>query len=252
MRPAALTIAGSDSSGGAGIQRDLRTFASFGIEGRSAVTAVTAQGARGVAASSRVPPEVVRAQIECALEDGRVGAAKTGMLADREVVLEVAAAWEALGRGRPLVVDPVIRATSGATLLTPDGVEALRERLLPLATVVTPNLEEARVLSGRPDEHRADALADEIARVAGGRASVVITGLPGGRPDEVLDLLRLPSGRRIDLVHARIDTAQDRGTGCQLSAAAAALLSLDPARPLDEVLDLAGRSVAARLSRGDP
>src|ERR1051326_2470384 len=147
--PVALTIAGSYPSGGAGIQADLATFGAFGVHGASVVTALTAQNTRGVHGVTPVAPEFVRAQLDAVLDDLTVAAAKTGMLYGAENVRVVA---ERLG-ARPLphlVVDPVMVSTSGDVLLDPAGMASLRDRLLPLATLVTPNLQEAEVLTGRP------------------------------------------------------------------------------------------------------
>src|SRR5437773_1398010 len=147
MLAKALTIAGSDSGGGAGIQADLKTFAALGVYGMTAVVALTAQNTRQVTAIHEAPPEIVTAQIEAVVSDIGVDAAKTGMLASRRLVEAVA---EALERFRipNLVVDPVMVSKSGASLLEPDAVELVRRRLLPLARVVTPNLPEAETLAG--------------------------------------------------------------------------------------------------------
>src|SRR6476661_5602557 len=143
--PVALTIAGSDSSGGAGIQADLKTFTALGVYGASVVTALTAQNTTGVRGVLAVPPEFILAQIEAVASDLNITAVKTGMLGDRATVLAVAEAVQRL-RLRPLIVDPVMVATSGAALLAPDAVTALRETLIPLADLLTPNLPEAAAL----------------------------------------------------------------------------------------------------------
>ncbi|MCC6313469.1 MAG: bifunctional hydroxymethylpyrimidine kinase/phosphomethylpyrimidine kinase, partial [Thermomicrobiales bacterium] len=148
--PKAMTVAGSDSGGGAGIQADLKTFAALGVYGTSAVTAVTAQNTRGVFAIAEVPEEVVAAQIDAIMEDIGADAIKTGMLSGVSIVEVVADRLEAWGR--PLVVDPVMIAKSGDHLLHPAAVAAVKRLLLPLATVVTPNAPEAAVLSGLPVE----------------------------------------------------------------------------------------------------
>ena len=148
----ALTIAGSDSGGGAGIQADLKAFASCGVHGTSAVTAITAQNTMAVRAVHAVPAEMVLAQVRAVAEDIRIDAVKVGMLGTREVALAVATALRELPRGTPIVVDPVMVAESGARLLDREGEEALIGEILPLATVVTPNVLEARALLGEaPD-----------------------------------------------------------------------------------------------------
>lgn len=147
--PLALTVAGSDSGGGAGIQADLKTFTAFGVFGTSAITAVTAQNTQGVTRVKALEPSLVTAQIDAVLEDIGAGAAKTGMLANAKVVHAVAKALEARGMTR-LVVDPVMLAASGHRLLDPGAAQALKERLLPLALVVTPNVPEAVALTGKP------------------------------------------------------------------------------------------------------
>ena len=155
--PVALTIAGSDSGGGAGIQADLKTFAVLGVHGTSAITAITAQNTLGVTDILEIPPALVSAQIEAVMQDIGTRAAKTGMLANAEIIEVVVSAIQRYGITN-LVVDPVMVAKGGARLLRDDAVDALRRRLLPLAAVVTPNLPEAEVLLGRPirtlDERR--------------------------------------------------------------------------------------------------
>jgi hydroxymethylpyrimidine/phosphomethylpyrimidine kinase len=173
--PVALTIAGSDSSGGAGIQADLLTFAAFGVHGASAVTALTAQNTTGVRGVLAVEPAFVAQQIDAVLDDLDVHAAKTGMLLRAEVVEAVA---ERLG-ARPvphLVVDPVMVATSGAMLLEEAAITALRERLVPLAALVTPNLREAEVLTGRPVTTPAEMRAAAHALVAMGARAALVKG----------------------------------------------------------------------------
>src|SRR3954464_13757187 len=168
--PRALTIASSDSGGGAGIQADLKAFAAAGCHGMSAVVALTAQNTTGVTAVHEAPPEFVRAQLDAVFSDIGVDAAKTGMLFSR-VLIETVAEFLA-GNPVPLVVDPVMVASSGARLLRGDAVETLASRLFPLATVVTPNLSEAEALAGAPGPRR--ELAERIH--ARGAAAVVVTG----------------------------------------------------------------------------
>jgi len=175
MLAKALTIAGSDSGGGAGIQADLKTFAALGVYGMSAITAITAQNTCGVSAVQGIDPEVVAAQIRAVVTDIGVGAAKTGMLFSAEIIQAVATTVRALDL-RLLVVDPVMVATSGDRLLQREAEESLRQNILPLATVVTPNLAETEVLVGRKvaslEEMR--AAAEQI--VAGGARAVVVKG----------------------------------------------------------------------------
>ena len=220
----ALTIAGSDSSGGAGIQADLKTFAALGVYGTSAITAVTAQSTVGVTASLALPADLVTAQIEAVAGDIDVHATKTGMLADAAIVEAVAAAIRELDL--PLVVvDPVMASTRGDGLLDADGLQMLCAELLPLARVVTPNIPEAEALSGlRIDSH--DAVREAARRIHGkGAAAVIITG--GHRPgeDDVTDLLF--DGRGFSTFRTpRVDTPNTHGTGCTFAAAVAAHLAL--------------------------
>jgi hydroxymethylpyrimidine/phosphomethylpyrimidine kinase len=218
----ALTIAGSDSGGGAGIQADLRTFAAHGLHGTSAITAVTAQNTVAVVDYVALDPRMVVAQIDAVASDIPLAAVKTGMLANRAIVEAVA---EALARLRlpHLVVDPVMVAKSGDRLLDPAAEAAYRERLLPLADVVTPNLAEAEALLGRPVrslEAMAEAARDLHAQ--GPRAVVVKGGHLEGDPVDVFF-----DGRRMERLPApRIATRNTHGTGCTLSAAIAARLAL--------------------------
>jgi len=221
-RPRALTIAGSDSGGGAGIQADLKTFAAFGVYGSSAVTAVTAQNTLEVRAIHEVPPDVVAAQIDAVLEDIGADAAKTGMLSSAAIIEVVADRLRAHALAW-LVVDPVMVAKSGDALLRPDAVQALRELLLPMAAVVTPNAPEASVLSGL--EVRDAETAREAARRihALGPAIVIVKGghLDGDLSDDLLF-----DGRSFEVLSGRrIDTPHTHGTGCTFSAAITACLA---------------------------
>ena len=219
--PVALTIAGSDSGGGAGIQADLKTFAALGVHGTSALTAITAQNTLGVADIMELPPALVAAQIEAVMLDIGAQAAKTGMLSSAEII-EVVEKAVARFEIRNLVVDPVMVAKGGALLLRDDAVDALR-RLLPLAAVVTPNLPEAEVLLARPirtlDERR-QAARDLVA--LGARAAVV----KGGHTDEEQAIDHYFDGRElVELQSPRIATANTHGSGCVFSAAIAAELA---------------------------
>jgi hydroxymethylpyrimidine/phosphomethylpyrimidine kinase len=220
--PVALTIAGSDSGGGAGIQADLKTFAVLGVHGVSALTAITAQNTLGVTEILEVPPGMVSAQIEAIMADIGAAAAKTGMLSSAAII-EVVCAAVALHNIRNLVVDPVMVAKGGARLLRDDAVDAMRTWLLPMAAVVTPNLPEAEVLLGRPvrtlDERR-QAARDLVA--LGARAAVV----KGGHADGQLAIDHYFDGDQlVELESPRIETANTHGSGCVFSAAIAAALA---------------------------
>lgn len=219
--PKVMTIAGSDSGAGAGIQADLKTFAAIGCYGTSVLTTVTAQNTRGVYAIAEVPEEVVIAQIDVVMEDIGAAAAKTGMLSSAAIIGNVTDRLEAWGIRR-LVVDPVMVAKSGDHLLQPNAVEALKRELLPLAHIVTPNIPEAGVLSGMPitnDQH-----AREAARAihALGPDYVVIKG--GHRGGSPVDLV-FDGTNMTEIPGRRIDTANTHGTGCTFSAAIAAYLA---------------------------
>ena len=250
-RPIALTIAGSDSGGGAGIQADIKTFHAFGVFATSAVTAITAQNTLGVSSVHPVPLETVQAQIEAVASDLPPAAVKSGMLATRALVETVADAIESLGPW-PYVLDPVMVATSGDRLLEAGAVGALAERLLPLASLVTPNLEEARILTGLPIED--DAGQRRAARwlVEMGAGAALVKG--GHRTGaEVVDILF--DGRR-ELVwrRARIATTSTHGTGCTLSAAVTAGLACIAPLPVavDGALRFVERAIrtAPGLGRG--
>ncbi len=226
--PKAMTIAGSDSGGGAGIQDDLKTFAALGVYGSSALTAVTAQNTRGVVAIAEVPEEVVAAQIDAVLEDIGADAAKTGMLSSGAIVGVVANRLEAWGIAK-LVVDPVMVAKSGDHLLQPSAVSALRRALLPLALVVTPNIPEASVLAGR--EIATDDDVREAARAisALGPRYVVVKG--GHRPGAPVDVV-YDGTAFTDLPGERVETRNTHGTGDTFASAIAAFLAHGQA-PLD-------------------
>jgi hydroxymethylpyrimidine/phosphomethylpyrimidine kinase len=223
--PVALTIAGSDSSGGAGIQADLKTFTVLGVDGASVLTALTAQNTRGVAAILAVPPEFVTQQIDAVATDLRIVAVKTGMLNDRATVLAVVEGVRRHGL-HPLVVDPVMVATSGDMLLQPDAVDAVRRELLPLADIITPNLAEAARLLGQP-------VAPDVAGMEAQARALLALGpkavlLKGGHREgsEAVDILLVRDSDPVRLVLPRVDTRNTHGTGCTLSAAIAAGLAL--------------------------
>jgi hydroxymethylpyrimidine/phosphomethylpyrimidine kinase len=219
----ALTIAGSDSSGGAGIQADLKTFSALGVYGASVIVALTAQNTRGVQAVEPVRPEFVAAQLDSVLSDLDVGASKTGMLANAAIVETVARAMRALP-SRPLIVDPVMVATSGDVLLKSEAVGAIKGALAPLATLITPNLAEAAVLlGGRVAETEAEMRTQAVALLGLGCRAVLVKG-GHGSGGEALDVLADGSGVET-FASPRINTLHTHGTGCTLSAAVAALMA---------------------------
>lgn len=220
--PSALTIAGSDSWGGAGIQADLRAFAAFGVWGTVAVTAVTAQNHHGVQSAALMPPEMVLAQVEAVAASVKVGAVKTGMLGDAPVVDAVAKAVDAYPLG-PLVVDPVQAASQGGRLLDADAVPVLVSQLLPRAALVTPNLPEAESLLGAEISGRRQ-MPDAAAALAElGPAAVLLKGghLEGAESPDLL----YEGGRMTWLEGPRLAARHTHGTGCTLSAAITAELS---------------------------
>ncbi len=259
--PVVLTLAGTDSGGGAGVGADLATYAALGVHGTCVVTAVTAQDTTGVHAIHPVPIEMVSAQLDAVLTDLTPAVVKTGMLGTAGVAELVARRCA----GLPLVVDPVLRATTGAALAGPELVEAYRSSLLPVATVVTPNAAEARALLGVPDgtgmtdADLAVALADLLAGPA-----VVLTGGPvrdsppahDSTPSGCTDWLARPGRRPVALEHATVATTNDHGTGCTHASALAAFLSRGDelataaARAAAYVTDQLAASQAWQLGRG--
>jgi hydroxymethylpyrimidine/phosphomethylpyrimidine kinase len=221
--PVALTIAGSDSSGGAGIQADLKTFAALGVYGASVLTALTAQNTNGVTGIHLVPPEFVTAQIDAVFGDLDVGAVKIGMVTQLPTIEEIAAALKRWSP-RHVVLDPVMVATSGDRLLSADAVEALRKTLVPRATILTPNLPEAAALLDEPVAASESAIGDQGRRlVAMGCPAVLIKGGHGEGPESI-DYLVDRDGVTA-LPGPRIATANTHGTGCSLSSAIAAELA---------------------------
>lgn len=222
--PRVLSIAGSDSGGGAGIQADLKTFAALGCFGMTAITALTAQNTCGVRAIHPVPPEMLRAQIDAVLEDIGADAVKVGMLHSPEIVRTVAQAIDRHQLTR-VVFDPVMVATSGAKLIDDPAIAVLVAELFPRAALITPNLDEAALLVGRPltsPQEMAQAAAELMAR--GARAVLLKGGHLAG--DTVIDVLFQQTGEPLWLQAPRIDTANTHGTGCTLSSAIAAHLAL--------------------------
>jgi hydroxymethylpyrimidine/phosphomethylpyrimidine kinase len=229
-RPVALTIAGSDSGGGAGVQADLRTFQSVGVHGATAITALTAQNSAGVRAVEDASPGIVAAQIDAVAEDLGVDAVKTGMLANAAVVRAVAEGVRRWEIEPVLVVDPVIAASSGDRLLDDQGLRALVAELLPLAAIVTPNLPEAGAILGRavPDDDEAVRSAAREIRALGPRCVIVKGGHRSGRARDIFF-----DGERWETLDAeRIETPNTHGTGCTFSAAIAARIALG-----DDALD---------------
>ena len=241
-----LSIAGSDSGGGAGIQADLKTFSALGCYGMTAITAITAQNTQGVRAIHGVPVDMLRAQIDAVLEDIGADAVKVGMLHDPDVVRVVVKAI-ARHRLQQVVLDPVMVATSGDRLMAEETIQVLVQELFPLTSVITPNLDEAALLLGRPIDG-ADAL-DEAATalLALGAPAVLLKGghLPG---DTVIDVLALPNGSRLRLQSPRIATHNGHGTGCTLSSAIAAHLALG--LPLPQAVEQARAYILGAIAAG--
>ena len=246
--PVALTIAGSDSGGGAGIQADLRTFAFLGVHGTSAITAITAQNTRDVTGILELPVELITQQIDAVVDDIGVQAAKTGMLASAEIIAAVADAIERHGI-RNLVVDPVMVAKGGARLLRADAVAALRQRLLPLAAVVTPNLPEAAVLLGRPVESLEDRRRAARDLVAMGARAAVVKG--GHTEGDAVDVF-FAGAEIAELRAPRVDTQNTHGSGCVFSAAIAAGLArgLETANAVREAKVFVTRAILSSLEIG--
>jgi hydroxymethylpyrimidine/phosphomethylpyrimidine kinase len=247
--PIALTIAGSDSGGGAGIQADLKTFEAHGVFGTSVVTAITAQNTRGVAAVHAVPADTVRAQIDAVVADLRPAAVKTGMLASRALIEIVVAGIEDHDLA-PVVVDPVMVATSGDRLLDRDAESTLADLLVPCATVVTPNLPEAEILAGVPVRSVDDMEAAAAAIAAGGATAVLVKG--GHLDGETLVDLLWHDGRVRRWEREKIRTRHTHGTGCTLSSAIAARLALgdDLEAAVDGALGYVHRAIAAAPGLG--
>lgn len=228
MTAIALTIAGSDSGGGAGIQADLKAFSALGVYGASVLTAVTAQNTRGVTAVEQVSPATVGAQMDAVLDDLKVGAIKLGMLFSSEIIAEVARRLD----GRiPVVLDPVMIAKSGDALLQDAAVEALISQLVPRAALLTPNLPEAaRLLDAQPARDADEMEAQGRALCARGAGAVLMKGGHGGGPI-CTDVLVLPGAPPVLLEAPRIETRNTHGTGCTLSAAIAAGLAKGQSLP---------------------
>jgi hydroxymethylpyrimidine/phosphomethylpyrimidine kinase len=231
----ALTIAGSDSGGGAGVQADLKAFARCGVHGTCAITAITAQNTVAVTAIHPVPPEIVLAQVRTVLADIQIDAVKVGMLPTEPVTLAVARALDELPAGIPVVVDPVMVAESGARLLDADAQRALVEEILPRATVLTPNLPEARVLAGQPPEIAGEEEeAEQLARLvlALGPRAVILTGGHRARAADLFldsrdgDPDGYRAGSVVEIDGVRHPDGAAHGSGCTHSSVLAAQLAL--------------------------
>jgi hydroxymethylpyrimidine/phosphomethylpyrimidine kinase len=240
-----LTIAGSDSGGGAGIQADLKTFTVFGVFGMTAITALTVQNTRGVTDVYTVPASFVRKQIDAVVSDIGVDAVKTGMLVNAEIIAAVADAVRT-HRVTPLVVDPVLAAQSGAALLAGEALDALRRELIPLASLVTPNIHEAEALTGVAIGSVADMRRAAHALIEqGARASLVKGGHLGGA--ESVDVL--DDGKtQLEFASPRLPTPHTHGTGCQLSAAITAHLARG--LPLPAAVERAKRFITLAIQHG--
>jgi hydroxymethylpyrimidine/phosphomethylpyrimidine kinase len=247
MKPwCVLTIAGSDSGAGAGIQADARTVHALGGFALTAVTAVTAQNTRGIRTWRAVPPALIAAQIEAVLDDFPAGAIKTGLLPGRAVIRAVAAVLKKHPK-IPVVVDPVLGSTSGTVFSSPASVRALRELLLPRAALVTPNWPEAETLSGRPVRDRAGAECAARAILDAGCRAVLVKG--GHAPGPVCADLLLQSGKApLWFEGIRIETTNTHGTGCVLSSAIAA--GLARGMRLEEAVREARGFLRRALARG--
>ncbi|MEJ7812041.1 MAG: bifunctional hydroxymethylpyrimidine kinase/phosphomethylpyrimidine kinase [Gemmatimonadaceae bacterium] len=245
----ALTIAGSDSGGGAGIQADLKTFSRFGVFGTSVVAAITAQNTLGVTQWSAVAAEMIRAQLDAVATDLRPAATKSGMLADAEVVATVARGLRDHALA-PYVLDPVMVATSGDVLLEAGAISAIRDKLVPLADLVTPNLDEARILVGEPVTDVASMLAAARRLVTlGAKAALVKGGHLTGT--EMIDVL-YDGASEHTFRHPRIETRHTHGTGCTLSSAIAAHLALGHSLvdSVERSLDYVHRAIATAPGLG--
>lgn len=248
MTPIALTIAGSDSSGGAGIQADLKTFSALGVYGASAIVALTAQNTLGVTAIHDAPPEFIAAEIDAVMDDLDVRAVKIGMVSRVETIEAIA---DALIRHKVerIVLDPVMVASSGARLLAPDAIAAVRDRLVPLALVVTPNLPEAAELLGAEIARDEVDMAEQARalRRLGARAALVKGG--HGEGAEAADVLVGEDGAASRFAAPRIATRNTHGTGCTLSSAIAAELA--KGRGLVDAVSTAKAYVAAAIAAAD-
>ena len=245
MTAIALTIAGSDSGGGAGIQADLKTFSALGVYGASVISAITAQNTRGVTAVEDISAGMISAQMDAVFSDINIGAVKIGMVSRIKTIETIADGLHSIAK--PIVLDPVMVATSGDRLLQEDAIETLRNRLLPLAWLATPNLPEAALLSGQPmAENNKDMVRQAEAILKTGVGAVLIKGGHGTGSDSV-DLL--VDGNSVqEFSMPRIETHNDHGTGCTLAAAITAHLALG--QPLAEAVGLSKEFLHGALVAG--
>lgn len=248
MTAIALTVAGSDSSGGAGIQADLKTFSALGVYGASALVALTAQNTRGVTAIHDSPPDFIEAQIHAVMSDLAVSAVKIGMVSRPQSIVAIA---EALARNgaRNIVTDPVMIASSGARLLGEDAIETLRDRLIPISLLLTPNLPEAAELLGTAVARDEDQMAEQgRALQALGASAVLVKGGHSDGPESV-DVLLGPDGEVVRFASRRHVTKNTHGTGCTLSSAVAA--GLAKGLPLMQAVAEAKAYVASAIEAAD-
>jgi len=249
--PQCLTIAGSDSGGGAGIQADLKAFQANGVFGMSVLTSITAQNTRLVSRAFDLPPDLITAQLQAVFDDFEVAAAKTGMLSSREIVSTVCSFWRSRPSAPPLVVDPVMISKSGYSLLARDAVERLREELLPLAALVTPNRYEAELLADRKIRSREDVREAGRRILDLGPAAVLIKGghldLAGWDPSLAVDTLVLREGIT-EYASSRWETSSTHGTGCTYSAAICARMGRG--EPLAQAVAGAKAYVSEAIRRG--
>ncbi len=249
MTAIALTIAGSDSSGGAGIQADLKTFAALGVYGASAITALTAQNTRGVTGIHDVPPAFIAEQIDAVFDDLDVGAVKIGMLSQPATIAVVAQSLRR-HKAKNIVLDPVMVATSGAKLISDNAIDALRRELIPLALVVTPNLPEAAVLTGASIARNEDEMTIQARQLlTHGANNVLIKGGHAAGAESVDLLIGTRLGTDVRLAAPRVATQSTHGSGCTLSSAIAAGL----AKGLDLVaaVHAAKAYVTAAIAKAD-
>jgi len=249
--PRILSIAGSDSSGGAGVQADIKTITMLGGYAMTAITAITAQNSVGLQGVAAIAPDMVAQQIASCITDIGVDAIKIGMLHDAAIITAVAETLA--GLEAPIVLDPVMIATSGAALIAPDAVAAMRARLFPLATLITPNLPELAQLAGRPLTTH-EAMVEAARDLAQATGAAVLAKGGHGSGDRITDVLFMPpnaegGARAVAFDHARIDTRHTHGTGCTLSSAIATLLG--HGQPLEHAVRL-GRQFVIRAIEAAP
>lgn len=246
--PRILSIAGSDSSGGAGIQADIKTITMLGGYAMSAITAATAQNSAGVQAIAPLGGSFVGQQIRSCIEDIGVDAIKIGMLHDEDIITHVAIALDQLAQTTPIVLDPVMIATSGATLIAPDAISALRDQLFARATLLTPNIPELEHLLGRSLASFTEV--GEGAEELSAQYGTAVLAKGGHTEDaRIIDVLVVPGQRAVSFNHARIDTPHTHGTGCTLSSAIATLLG--HGQPLEHAVRL-GREFVRRAIEAAP